>query len=187
MGRPAFTAGFAIVSADGMLANAQGVMPQTLYFEADQIYFENALDRFDVMVHGRNSQENHRNSPSRRRIVVTRRIADVARDPANEKAVLWNPTGAPLERALDLLGLPNARIAVIGGTDVFGLFLPLYNEFHLTKADGVHLPGGRPVFPGIPPLTPEELLAQHGMKERHRQMLDASNQVSLSTWVRQVA
>ncbi len=187
MGPPAFTVGFAIVSADGMLANAQGVMPQKLYFEADQVYFENALDHFDVMVHGRNSQENHRNSPSRRRVIATRRIADVATDPLNPKAVLWNPNGAPLEHALDLLGPPNARIAIIGGTDVFGLFLPLYDEFHLTKANGVHLPGGRPVFPGIPPRTPEELLAQSGMKERDRQVLDAANQLSLLTWVRPVA
>jgi dihydrofolate reductase len=101
--------------------------------------------------------------------------------------VLWNPAGAPLERALDLLGPPNARIAIIGGTEVFGLFLPLYDEFHLTKAERVHLPGGRPVFPGIPPHTPEELLAQNGMKERDRQMLDAANQLSLSTWVRSLA
>ena len=63
MGRPAFTAGFAIVSADGMLANAHGIMPQELMFEADQVYFEAALDRYDVMVHGRNSQEPHRNAP----------------------------------------------------------------------------------------------------------------------------
>lgn len=187
MARPAFIAGFAIVSADGMLANAQGVMPQELYFEADQVYFENALDQFDVMVHGRNSQEQHRNSPSRSRVIATRRIADVAPDPLNPKAVLWNPNGAPLARALDVLGMPNARIAIIGGTDVFGLFLPLYDEFHLTKADSVHLPGGRPVFPGIPPRTPEELLAQNGMTERDRQMLDAAHRLSLSTWVRPVA
>jgi dihydrofolate reductase len=170
-----------------MLANAQGVMPQELMFEADQIYFENALDRFDVMVHGRNSQEPHRNAPARRRVIATRRIADVEPDPANAKAVQWNPSGAPLERALDLLGLPNATVAVIGGTDVFGLFLPLYDEFHLTKADGVHLPGGRPVFPGIPPETAEGLLARNGMTERDRQMLDAAHQLSLSTWVRSVA
>jgi dihydrofolate reductase len=187
MGRPVFIAGFAIVSADGMLANAQGVMPQELYFEADQVYFESALDRFDVMVHGRNSQESHRNSPSRRRVIATRRIVDVARDPANEKAVLWNPAAAPLVRALDLLGPPNATVAVIGGTDVFGLFLPRYDEFHLTRADGVHLPGGRPVFPGIPPHTPEDLLARNGLKERDRQVLDAAARLSLSTWVRPVA
>jgi dihydrofolate reductase len=187
MWRPAFTAGFAIVSADGMLANAQGVMPQELMFEADQIYFETALDRYDVMVHGRNSQEPHRNAPVRRRVIATRKIADVAPDPVNPKAVLWNPASASLLRALDLLGVPNATIAVIGGTDVFGLFLPLYDEFHLTKGERVHLPGGRPVFPGIPPLTPEELLARHGLQGRDRQMLDATNQVSLSIWVRPVA
>ena len=137
MGRPAFTAGFAIVSADGMLANAHGIMPQELMFEADQVYFEAALDRYDVMVHGRNSQEPHRNAPARRRVIATRRIADVAPDAVNPKAVLWNPAGPPLQRALDLLGVPNATIAVIGGTDVFGLFLPLYDEFHLTKAGRV--------------------------------------------------
>jgi dihydrofolate reductase len=187
MWRPAFTAGFVIVSADGMLANAQGIMPETLFFEADQIYFENALDQFDVMVHGRNSQEQHRNTPLRHRVIATRRIPDVAPDPINPKAVLWNPVGASLERALDLLGLADAKIAVIGGTDVFGLFLPLYDEFHLTIAERVRLPGGRPVFPGIPPLTPEGLLARHGLKERERQMLDAASQVSLSTWVRPVS
>jgi dihydrofolate reductase len=187
MGRPAFTAGFAIVSADGMLANAHGIMPQELMFEADQVYFEAALDRYDVMVHGRNSQEPHRNAPVRRRVIATRRIADVAPDAVNPKAVLWNPAGPPLQRALDLLGVPNATIAVIGGTDVFGLFLPLYDEFHLTKAGRVHLPGGRPVFPGIPPLTPEELLARHGLQERDRQMLDAANDLTLSIWVRPAA
>lgn len=187
MWRPVFTAGFAIVSADGMLANAQGIMPQELYFEADQIYFENALDRFDVMVHGRNSQENHRNSPLRRRVIATQKISDVARDSVNPNAGLWNPAGASLQRALDLFGLPNAKVAVIGGTDVFGLFLPLYDEFHLTKAERIHLPGGRPVFPGIPPLTPEKLLAQHGLQERDWQMLDAVNRLSLSTWVRPVS
>ena len=187
MWRPAFTAGFAIVSADGMLANAQGVMPQELMFEADQVYFETALDRYDVMVHGRNSQEPHRNAPVRWRVIATRKIADVAPDPVNPKAVLWNPASASLQRALDLLGVPHATIAVIGGTDVFGLFLPLYDEFHLTKAGRVHLPGGRPVFPNIPPLTPEELLSRHGLQERDRQMLDAANQLTLSVWVLPVA
>ena len=107
--------------------------------------------------------------------------------PSIRKRCCGIPAGPPLQRALDLLGVPNATIAVIGGTDVFGLFLPLYDEFHLTKAGRVHLPGGRPVFPGIPPLTPEELLARHGLQERDRQMLDAANDLTLSIWVRPAA
>ena len=36
--------GFAIVSEDGMLANAAGVMPDALKFEADRHLFERALE-----------------------------------------------------------------------------------------------------------------------------------------------
>jgi hypothetical protein len=36
--------GFAIVSQDGMLANAAGIMPTSLKFEADQRFFETCLD-----------------------------------------------------------------------------------------------------------------------------------------------
>ena len=42
--------GFAVVSEDGMLANAAGVMPDSLKFEADQRFFERGLDSVDVVV-----------------------------------------------------------------------------------------------------------------------------------------
>ncbi len=45
--------GYAIVTEDGMLANASGIMPDQLKFEADQKFFERGLDRVDVVVHGR--------------------------------------------------------------------------------------------------------------------------------------
>ena len=46
--------GYAIVSEDGMLANAAGVMPDALQFEADKHFFEQGLDGVDIVVHGRN-------------------------------------------------------------------------------------------------------------------------------------
>ena len=49
--------GYVIVSADGMLANADRVMPQQLKFEGDNRFFSAALDRADLIVHGRNSGE----------------------------------------------------------------------------------------------------------------------------------
>src|ERR1700681_4367213 len=49
--------GYAIVSEDGMLANAAGVMPDSLKFEADRRLFERGLDGVDVVVHGRHSHE----------------------------------------------------------------------------------------------------------------------------------
>jgi hypothetical protein len=49
--------GYAIISDDGMLANAAGVMPDSLKFEADQRFFADGLDKVDVVVHGRHSHE----------------------------------------------------------------------------------------------------------------------------------
>src|SRR5689334_17828614 len=49
--------GYAIVSADGMIANADGQMPASLIFPADQLFFTRALDEAALIVHGRHSQE----------------------------------------------------------------------------------------------------------------------------------
>src|ERR1700730_9309484 len=55
MPRPRRIEGYAIVSEDGMLANAAGIMPDSPKFEADQLFFERRLDGVDVVVHGRHS------------------------------------------------------------------------------------------------------------------------------------
>jgi len=49
--------GYVIVSADGMLANAARIMPDELKFAGDKAFFTSALDRADLIVHGRNSFE----------------------------------------------------------------------------------------------------------------------------------
>jgi hypothetical protein len=50
MSKPRRIEGYAIVSEDGMLANAAGIMPESLKFEADQHFFERGLDAADVVV-----------------------------------------------------------------------------------------------------------------------------------------
>ena len=95
---PSRVEGYAIVSEDGMLANAAGVMPDQLKFEADQRFFECGLDGVDVVVHGRHSHEQQRHSDLRRRLILSRQIWSVAADPSNKKALLWNPAGATLEQ-----------------------------------------------------------------------------------------
>jgi hypothetical protein len=47
---------------NGMLANADGVMPHALKFEGDKRFFSAALDRVELIVHGRNSHEHQPNS-----------------------------------------------------------------------------------------------------------------------------
>ena len=43
-----------------------------LKFEGDKAFFTAALDRADLILHGRNSYEDQPNSPRRRRIFLTR-------------------------------------------------------------------------------------------------------------------
>jgi dihydrofolate reductase len=176
--------GCAIVSADGMLADASGNQPPELIVEADKGFFEQKLDGADLIVHGRNSHEGQRNSPNRKRVYATRRIASIAPHPQNPNAMRWNPAGASIEEAAARLGVDAGLVAVIGGTDIFDLFLPRYNVFWLTRAQRVALPGGVPVFGGIPPMTADEILRKHGLAPAETRMLDASQDVDLVKWMR---
>lgn len=167
-----------------MLANATGVMPDSLKFDADQEFFERGLDGVDVVVHGQHSHENQRRSDLRRRLILTRKVAAIASDPTNNNALFWNPTGATLEQALAVLRIPTGKVGVIGGTQVFGMFLDRYDSFFLSRAPGVRLPGGRPVFPDVPAKTPEEVLQRHGLKQGPRKVLDQKAGVSVVEWIR---
>ena len=168
-----------------MLANAAGVMPESLKFEADQAFFERGLDGVDVVVHGRHSHESQRHSDLRRRLILTRSVSTIAADPSNKKALFWNPAGASLEQATAVLGVRDGSVGVIGGTEVFGLFLDRYDTFYLSRAPSVYLPGGRPVFPGVPAKTPEQVLTQHGLAPGQRQLLDAERSLAVVGWSRQ--
>src|SRR5258708_13785891 len=153
--------GYVIVSADGMLANADRVMPIGLQFEGDKTFFTAALDRADLIVHGRHSGEDHPNSPRRNRIVLPRKIAAVPPDPSNPRAILWNPLGATFETACDLAGVRSGPVAIIGGPYVFGMFMDRYDTFFPPQAPRVWLPGGDPCFPAIPPPSPHTSLPPH--------------------------
>ena len=178
--------GYVIVSADGMLASADHVMPDELKFEGDKQFFSAALDRADLIVHGRHSGEGQPNSPRRNRIILTRTVGAVARDPFNPRATLWNPAGATFETACDHAGVHSGTIAIIGGPDVFGMFMDRYDTFWLSLAPRVRLPGGEPCFPGVPRQSPQEILAAHGMRAGEAQILDHANGVSVTPWRRTV-
>ena len=169
-----------------MLANAAHVMPDELRFEGDKQFFTAALDRADLIVHGRRSYEDQPNSPRRNRLIVTRSIAAVAPDPSNPKATLWNPAGATFEAACDHAGVHSGTAAIIGGPDVFGMFMDRYDAFWLSQAPRVRLPGGEPCFPGVPERSPQAILAAHGLKAGEAQILDTAGGVSVTPWRRAV-
>ena len=176
--------GYVIVSADGMLANAQNVMPDELKFEGDKRFFTAALDRADLIVHGRHSYEDQPNSPQRKRISLTRSVAATAPDPANPNALLWNPAGASFEAACEQAGVTSGTVAIIGGPSVFDMFMDRYDTFWLSQAPKIRLPGGEPCFPGVPARTPQAILASHGLKPGKAEVLDPANEVSVTPWRR---
>ena len=176
--------GYVIVSSDGMLADAQNVMPDKLRFEGDKGFFTAALDRSALIGHGRHSHEDQPNSPKRKRIILTRQVAATAPDPSNPNAVLWNPAGASFEAARERAGVASGTVAIIGGPGVFDMFMDRYDTFWLSLAPKVRLPGGEPCFPGVGPRTPQQILAGHGLKAGEARMLDPIEGVSVTPWRR---
>jgi dihydrofolate reductase len=177
--------GYAIVSADGMIADSKGEMPDSLHFGADQHFLQSGLDGAAAVIHGRHSYEGGPRAAQRKRLIVTRQVAAVGPDSAHANTLLWNPSGATLEKALEEVGATDGTIAVIGGPEVFGMFLPLYDAFHLSRAANVRIPGGLPVFTEVgPTATPEDVLTRHGLKPGPRADLDAAAGVTVVTWTR---
>lgn len=173
--------GYAIVSEDGMLADASRTIPPSLIIKADQAYLMRGLDDAAALVHGRNSAEQP-TSPARRRLIATHHVETTEPVAGQPHVQYWNPRGMPVETALAELGVTGGDIAILGGTDIFGLFLPRYAQFNLTRVADVRLPGGLPVFPGVPLRSPEELLAAEGLSPGSPQTIDAGRKVSVVTW-----
>ena len=176
--------GYVIASADGMLADATGEMPDTLKFSADQTFFNAAMDKVDLIVHGRHSFEDQPNSPHRRRIVLTRAVDTLSPSPDNPKATLWNPSGARFADALAYLNFTSGTIAVIGGPEVYAMFFDRFDTFWLSQAANVLVPDGRGCFPGVPQQTPQQVLASHGLTPGATQVLDADADVHVTAWDR---
>jgi dihydrofolate reductase len=175
--------GFAVISREGMIAGSDASFPEALKIPADQKFYQDSLDRAVAVANGRHSAEGGPKEAARRRIVLTRRVERIVPDPRNPNAILWNPATAPFEEAWLRLGAPDGTLAVVGGTDVFGLFLNIgYDTFFLTRTEA-SVPRGRPVFPGIGPrATPEQVLEKHGMVLRSTRPLDPATGARVEEW-----
>jgi dihydrofolate reductase len=180
--------GYAIISSDGMIADANGEMPEAIRNDADQKFFQSGLDQAAVLVHGRHSHEVGPRAARRKRLILTRQIAALAPDQEHPNSLLWNPAGCPLEEAIEALGASDGSIAIIGGTAVFSMFLPRYDAFHLSHASRAKIPGGHPVFEEVGPnATPEDVLTRHGLKAGPRRDLDREAGVTVVTWERETS
>ena len=176
--------GYVIVSADGMLANADHVMPDALKFEGDQQFFTAALDRADLIVHGRHSYEDQPNSPRRKRLDPDPDASLRSRPIHPTQGHLVESRRARPSKPPAIAAAGAGTVAIIGGPQVFAMFMDRYDTFWLSQAPRVRLPGGQPCFPGVPAQSPQDILAAHGLRAGKPQILDAAAAVSVTPWRR---
>lgn len=173
--------GYAIVSRDDRIADAQGRTPKALRNKADWRYFQDGLNAADLVVLGRLGHEVHGNPTGRPRMVVSSRAPGLERRP---DAWWWNPGTMPWAEAAAKVLPGGGRVSVPGGQGVFDLFLALgYDAFHLSRAANVTLPDGVPVFSACTgSVTAEDVLAEAGLRPGPRHVLDPEGPVSLVVW-----
>lgn len=172
--------GHAIVSDDGMIADASGAMPPELRNDADWRLFQAALDRSALVVLGRIGHARHPN-PGRRRLVLTHSVDALEPDPADPLASYWNPSGITVGDVATRLGITEGTIAITGGTGTFDLFLPLYDRFVLAEVRGLRMHNGTQCFTkGHPRLV----LPGAGLEARDMEAIDRG--VIQTQWVRAV-
>ncbi|WIM09769.1 dihydrofolate reductase [Enhydrobacter sp.] len=175
--------GYAVISREGMIATADGRFPDAIRIPADHEFYQDSVDRASAVANGRHSAEGGEKEKLRHRLVLTRRVNRLVTDPHNPRAILWNPASTPFEEAWKRLGIKDGILAVVGGTDVFQLFLTIgYDAFYLTRTEA-SVPGGRPVFPGVgSSATVEEVMARHGLARRSTRLLDAATGTVVEEW-----
>jgi hypothetical protein len=171
--------GYAIVSDDDKIAGADGMTPVSLRNPKDWELYQRAQELADLVVFARRSHELEPNIHRRPRLVVSREAAGLEQRPDS----WW---GDPWEEAAARVLPTGGRVAVGGGQVVFDLFLMIgFDGFHLSRAHGVKLPGGRSVFSACDAgVSAATVLEQHGLKLSERIPLDPAHGVEMTVWRR---
>ena len=173
--------GYAIVSDDDRIADACGAMPKALRNDADWAYFQAELDRADLIALGRVSHEATPNAKGRRRLVLSRSARGLE---ARVDGWWWNPQTAAWPEVVAALVGPGGRVGVPGGPAAFELFLKIgFAAFHLSRARGVKLPGGRGLFEACERGVPaEQILSVAGLRAGETIAIDEAARVELTVW-----
>lgn len=170
--------GHAIVSADGMISDANGEMPAKLRSGVDWQLFQTALDAAALVVIGREGHERH-SAKGRRRLVFTSSVDGIAPDRKDPLTTRFNPAGATLKEVLEALNINRGVIAVTGGTRIFDYFLGSYDAFVLAETNTYTLPNGRPCFTGM---HPRVALTKGGLVPTSVTMLEPSRNITSTIW-----
>ena len=175
--------GYAIVSDDDKIAAADGLTPASLRNEKDWELYQRAQELANVVVFARRSHELEPNIHESLRLVVSREAAGLERRP---DGWWWDPRRITWEEIAARVLPSGGRVAVGGGQVVFDLFLMIgFDGFHLSRAHGVALPGGRSVFSacdkGVPATT---VLEGRGLALSKTIPLDPAHGVEMTIWRR---
>lgn len=138
--------GYAVVAADGFIADADGRMPDSLKFDADWDYFQAALNHADITLLGRLTHEAAPNVKKRRRLVFSSRAVGLVK---TDETTYWiDPAKADPKTAIAEISREGAEVAVVGGRGVFDWVLsnPGFSAFHLSIARKVRLGRGQTIF-----------------------------------------
>jgi hypothetical protein len=175
--------GYAIVSDDDKIADADGLIPPSLRNEQDWQLYQREQEVANLVVFARRSHELEPNIHKTPRLVVSREAAGLEQRP---DGWWWDPRRTTWEEVAARLLPTGGRVALGGGQVVFDLFLMIgFDGFHLSRAHGVKLPGGRSVFSacdkGVPAAT---VLEQHGLSLSKTIPLDPAHGVEMTIWRR---
>jgi len=176
--------GYAVISQEGMIATSDGLFPEEIKNPADHAFYMDAVARASAVANGAHSAEGGPNEKHRKRLRLTRKVTRLMPDPKNANVTLWNPATVPFDEAWGHLRIDGGSLAVVGGTDVFGLFLGIgYDAFFLTWTQG-SVPNGRPVFPGVGTdgKTPAEVMGTFDLVLRDKRMLDRESTTYVEEW-----
>jgi hypothetical protein len=175
--------GYAIVSDDDKIAGADGMTPTSLRNEKDWELYQRAQDEASLVVFARRSHELEPNVRKNPRLVVSREAAGLEQRP---DSWWWDPRRTTWEEVAARLLPAGGLVAVGGGQVVFDLFLMIgFGGFHLSRAHGVKLPGGRSVFSACDAgVTASTVLEQHGLDLSKRIPLDPAHGVEMAVWRR---
>ena len=173
--------GYAIVSDNDCIADASGHTPEVLRNEADWAYFQAELNKSAVTVLGRLGHEANPNPKGRLRMILSSSSPGLER---RADGWWWDPGKLPWDEAIRTVLPAGGRIAVPGGRQVFDHFLRIgYDAFHLTRAEGTHVPDGVPVFSECRAGTSAEMmLSGRGLRPGERQVLDPVGRITLAIW-----
>ena len=182
--RPIEIRGYAIVSDDDMIAAADGLTPVSLRNEKDWEYYQRAQARSDLVVLARRSHEFEPNVRGDSRLVISQAAVEALEKRAD--ALWWNPARVVWKDVAARILPFGGEVAVCGGQGAFDLFLDIgYDAFHMSRAYGVLLPGGRKVFSASERgVSAEVVLADAGLTLSETIPLDPEHGVEMKVWRR---